>query len=87
MASEWVTDPRMILLDDRFGWAVGQTRLRGSWYRRALILMAAADKYGGVDSDGFVSWHAGASENWRFPDEIIMRALSEVPAEPDDANT
>jgi hypothetical protein len=59
---------------------VGQTTLKGNWYRRALIILSMAEK---LDGPEFRDWMAKAPENWIRPDRIIFRALSEVPADPD----
>jgi hypothetical protein len=70
-------------LDERWGHIVGETSLKGAYYRRALVLLSRAESFGGADTEGFRVWLEGAPGNWLGPDKVIMRALSAVPSDPD----
>jgi hypothetical protein len=83
MVSEWTAgDFRYSRLDEQYGWIVGETTLKGAWYRRALMLMSAADRHGGWDTPGFLAFQCQEPERWARADAVITRALSEVPEDP-----
>ena len=76
--AETFKSPFFAELDARWGHIVEQTTLHGSWYRRALVLLAAADKCGGAETDDFRAWLAGTAESWHEADAAIIRRLSQV---------